>query len=594
MALPASFLDELRARTPLHGLVARRVKLKKSGRNWTGCCPFHNEKSPSFYVYEDGFHCFGCGAHGDAISFVMQTSGSSFMETVESLAAEAGLEVPKQSPREAEREQERLDLFGVMDAVQAEFVRLLHTPAGAAGLAYLRGRALSDETIARFGLGWSGDGRGSLVRAVAAAGIVPGQLEECGLLRPADENGPQRELYWGRVTFPIRDRRGRVISFGGRTLGDGKPKYINGPETRLFQKKHTLYALDLAREGARRGKLVVAEGYMDVIGLHQAGFAGAVAPMGTALTEEQLEALWRISPAPILCFDGDAAGARAAARVAELCLPLISAERSVLFARLPGGKDPDDLVRRDGAAAFQGVLDAALPLADALFEALGEGLGEGPESRAMLRARLDAAAARIADKTLAAEYRSALRSKFFEQKRGSWQGGGRTPGKALPSARRSRTPPSFDAAQADRARFLVAILLWHPGLLNDTEAAFTALELPPELDRVRDAMLNIEDHATLDSDAMLAHLTSSGLSEDVTRVLAAPLPLRSARREAMPAEAGEEWWHFFGLIRGPDRLDEEIAEAERGFNESWKDAAWQRLKGLSQARLDLFALEDET
>ena len=242
MALPAAFLDELRARTPMNGLVSRRVKLSKSGKNWKGCCPFHGEKSPSFYVYEDGYHCFGCGAHGDAISFVMQTGGASFIDAVESLAAEAGLEVPQPTARAVEVERERLDLRGVLELAQAEFTRLLHSKAGAEGLAYLRGRGLSDETIARFGLGWSGEGRGSLISALGKAGVEPRMMADAGLVRPAEDGQAARELYWGRVTFPIRDRRGRVISFGGRTLGDAKPKYINGPETQLYQKKLNLYA----------------------------------------------------------------------------------------------------------------------------------------------------------------------------------------------------------------------------------------------------------------------------------------------------------------------------------------------------------------
>ena len=288
MALPPAFLDELRARTPLSALVSRRVKLSKSGRNWKGCCPFHNEKSPSFYVYDDGFHCFGCGAHGDAISFLMQTAGASFPEAVEQLAGEAGLEVPKASPRAVEAERQRLDLHEVLEAAQASFVRRLHEGEGAAGLAYLRGRGLTDATIERFGLGWSGDGRGALTAELGRAEIGPDRLLEAGLLRANEDGGPARELYWGRVTFPIRDRRGRLISFGGRTLGDAKPKYINGPDTTLFSKRRNLYALNMARDGVRGGAdLIVAEGYMDVIALHQGGFTGAVAPLGTAFTMEQ-------------------------------------------------------------------------------------------------------------------------------------------------------------------------------------------------------------------------------------------------------------------------------------------------------------------
>lgn len=585
MALPPAFLDELRARTPLHPLVSRRVQLKKSGKNWSGCCPFHSEKSASFYVYEDGFHCFGCGAHGDAITFVMQTQGAGFMDAVQALAGEAGMEMPAPSPRAAEAEQERVGLHDVLEAAQAEFVRLLRTPAGTAGLAYLRGRGLTEETIGRFGLGWSGDGRGSLVAALGKQGIEPGRLEEAGLLRAGEAGQAARELYWGRVMFPIRDRRGRVISFGGRTLGDGKPKYINGPETRLFQKKETLYALDLAREGVRRGPAVVVEGYLDVIALHQAGFAGAVAPLGTALTTEQLGALWRLSPMPVLCFDGDAAGARAAARVAELCLPLLTPERSLRLAALPGGKDPDDLVRHGGAAAFQAVLDGARPLVDALFDVLREGGGETPEARAAFRARLDAAAGTIADKGLAAEYRSALRERFF---------GSRRTGKAkpAPAARTARAVPEADAVQRERARCLTAIVLRHPSLVHDVDEAWSGLDLPPALERLRDAILHTEDVHSLDSAGLVSHLTVSGLAEDIASVLSSAMPLPpSARPEAMPAEAEGEWWHLFGLMRGLARLDEEVAHAERAFRSQQSEAAQRRLIGLCNARLDLVALD---
>lgn len=602
MALPPAFLDELRARTPMHGLVSRRVKLSKSGRNWKGCCPFHNEKSPSFYVYEDGFHCFGCGAHGDAITFTMQSAGSTFIDAVESLAAEAGLEVPKPSRQAMEAEQERLDLHGVLDAAQAEFTRLLHTGSGAPGLAYLRGRGLSDATIERFGLGWSGDGRGSLVAALKRHAIEPAQMEEAGLLRAAEDGQPARELYWGRVTFPIRDRKGRLISFGGRTLGDVKPKYVNGPETRLYSKKNALYAHELAREGVRRaspaGALVVAEGYMDVIALHQAGFAAAVAPLGTAVTPEQLELLWRMSPMPTLCFDGDAAGARAAARVAELCLPHISPERSLRFATLPPGEDPDTLVRSGGPAAFTSVLDAARPLLDTLFGVLREGGGDDPEARAAFRARLDAAAGRIADKTLSQEYRSALRGLFFEQKRPGRPGkpgGGRASARGepfrqmAPSRPRTPSPSAAEDTRMERARCLLAILLHHPLLLRDTEEALASLDLPDAMSRLRDEILHMDHPVTLDSAELLAHLQASGFGVDVAAVLSNGLPLPSSIRPgAMPAEAEGEWWHLFGLIR-LSRLDDEIAEAQRDYAATHTEAAHQRLIGLARARLDLVA-----
>ncbi len=587
MALPPAFLDELRARTPLSALIGRRVKLSKSGRNWKGCCPFHGEKSPSFHVYDDHFHCFGCGQHGDAISFVMQSEGASFPEAVERLAGEAGLEVPKQSPRAIEAERQRLDLHGVLDLAQASFTRRLHEGEGAAALDYLRRRGLSPETIARFGLGWSGDGRGALTAELARAGVETARMLEAGLLREA-EDGPVRELYWNRVTFPIRDRRGRLVSFGGRTLGDAKPKYINGPESPVFSKKRNLYALDLARAGLRAGqRLVVAEGYMDVIALHQAGFTGAVAPLGTALTEEQLEELWRLAPDPVLCFDGDGAGARAAARAAELCLPLLTPERTLLLAALPGGDDPDTLIQKRGAASFQAVLDAARPLSHALYDFVREqGGGDTPEQRAALRARLVAAAGRIADRSLAAEYRSALLDRFYASRKRF--------GKAAPAqARPVRTHSSLDATQAERGRCLVAILLRHPDLLRDTEEAFAALDLSPVMARLRDAMLHASERNALDSTALLTQLNASGAMEEAVQALSsAPYPLPAcAHADAMPAEAEAGWWHIFGLMHR-SRLDEEVAAAGQAFIDRPDEAAQRRLIALCAAR-DALSMPDQ-
>lgn len=627
MALPPAFLEELRARTPMASLVGRRVKLSRSGRNWKACCPFHNERSPSFYVYEDGYHCFGCGAHGDAISFVMQGDGASFMEAVERLASEAGLEMPKPTPQAAEAERRRLDLHEVLEAAQAGFVRRLREPEGAAGLAYLRGRGLADETITRFGLGWSGEGRGGLIAELGRAGIDPARMLDAGLLREAEDGGAAREALYNRVTFPIRDRKGRLISFGGRTLGDAKPKYVNGPETAIFSKKRTLYALDLAREGVRRGAVAVAvEGYMDVIALHQAGFGGAVAPLGTALTEEQLDALWRLSPAPVLCFDGDAAGGRAAARAAEVALPHLTPDRTLRLAALPAGEDPDTLVRKGGRGAFQAVLDAARPLSDALFDLVRETAGDRtPEQRAAFRTRLEAAAARIGDKALASEYRRALLDRFFASggrgrfspaaRGGTFARAGGSPVRAGgrfarpapgsprdpvsrgwagpdPSTGRAARPAvDLDAVQAERARCLCAILLHHPELVHDVEEAFAGLDLPPGLSRVRDETLHwAEASETLDSAGLLSHLEACGLAAEAAQVLAAaPVPLPDcAAPDAMPAEAEAGWWHLFGLMRRA-RLDEEVAAASRDFVAQPTEAMQRRLEALCAARDALLA-----
>ena len=565
-------------------LVGRRVKLARAGRNWTGCCPFHNEKTPSFHVYDDHFHCFGCGEHGDAIAFQMKTSGASFPEAVESLAAEAGLDVPRPSPAQARAEQQRLDLHGVLDRAQDSFRRRLRQKEGEAALSYLLGRGLADSTIETFGVGWSGDGRGALIAELRDAGIDPEQALEAGLLRET-EDGARRELYWGRITFPIRDRRGRLISFGGRALGDAKPKYINGPESPVFSKRRTLYALDLARDAVRaKQPLIVAEGYMDVIALHQAGFTGAVAPLGTALTEEQLAELWRLDPVPVLCFDGDAAGARAAERSMALALPLLKPEQSLQIAMLPSGDDPDSLIRARGTAAFQSVLDTASPLVDALFAALARGAGAEPEQRAALRARLQAAAQSIGDRNLAYEFKSALLGKFFEQRRRD---------KPVPP-RKLRTPvDAFDVA-AERARLLTAIILRHPSILHDVEEAYAALELPADLLRLREHILHVDDDALLDSSTLLAHLTQSGTAEQAAAVLSTHHPsAASARSQAMPAEAEAEWWHFFGLMHR-SRLQDELTAAESAFVATPDQASQRRLIALRTAQRALTDPDGDT
>jgi DNA primase len=590
MALPAAFLDELRARTPMAALVGRRVKLARSGKSWKGCCPFHNEKSPSFYVYDDGYHCFGCGAHGDAISFVMNTQGSNFVDAIEALAGEVGLEIPKASPAMVEAERQRLDLTGVLDLALRYFQRLLFERPGAEALAYLRGRGLSDDTIRDFNLGWSGDGRGGLLKALAAYDIDIARAGEAGLLQ-AREDGGARELFYNRVMFPIRDRRGRVISFGGRGLAEAKPKYINGPESPVYSKRRTLYGLDRAREGARRSPVVVVEGYMDVIALHQAGFAAAVAPLGTALTAPQLEELWRLSDAPCFCFDGDSAGLRAAARAAEAALPLLTPSRTVRLATLPPGEDPDSLIRRGGSGAFETVLQQARPLSVALFDMLRDpAAADTPEARAAFQARLDAAAEQIQDKGLSAEYKRTLRDRVYAERQATRRvPGGRDRGKPfkLPVAHAPILPGNV---VAERHRTLLAILLLHPDILSDVAEALASLPLEVGLAGLRQAMLQWWHSAeVLDSGGLLNHLGASGFEEVTAQVLATgSMPLTpAASATAMPAEAEAGWWHFFGLLNY-ERLLEEIRSAERDLTTGWDAAAQRRLIALCAARSSLF------
>ncbi|MGA9865060.1 MAG: DNA primase [Acetobacteraceae bacterium] len=601
MALPASFLEELRLRTPLAALVGRRVKLERAGKNWKACCPFHAEKTPSFTIYDNGYHCFGCGAHGDAIGFVMQTEGVDFIEAVSRLAGQAGLEVPKPTPQAAEAERRRHDLTGVLDLAAASFQRRLRLPDGRRALEYLRGRGLSEATIGDFGLGWSGPGRGALAADLAREGVEAALMEEAGLTRADSDTGRARELFYDRVMFPIRDRAGKLISFGGRTLGDGQPKYVNGPETALFSKRRGLYALDRAR-AARGAEIVVVEGYMDVIALHQAGFPGAVAPLGTALTEEQMGELWRLSPAPILCFDGDAAGRRAGTRAAEAVLPHLGPDRSLRFVFLPEGEDPDSLVRRQGASELRLRLDAPRALADVLYDHLRDSTGDStPEQRAALLRRIDGTTRLIPDRALSSEFRNALRQRFFPRRPApgrSADGGRRT---ARGVVRRSvvigaRPPISDTQTGAERGRILTAVLLAHPGILRDVEHAFSEVALPEPCDRLRKALLAWADHPdALDSRALITHLTISGLAAEAEQALAtAPVPLpRFAHADAMPGDAEAGWWHIFGLMH-LGRLREELVAAERAARVSLDDAAQRRLIALHDALERVMATEPDT
>jgi DNA primase len=584
MALPAGFLDELRIRTPLAAIVDRRVRLARSGRQWKGCCPFHGEKTPSFYVYEDGhYHCFGCGAHGDAIGFVMQSEGAGFMEAVERLAGEAGLEVPKPSPEAAEAERKRMDLATVLEAAQMSFQRRLFLPEGRHALTYLYGRGLSEQTIRRFGLGWTGEGRGALAADLGRDGVTQDQLVEAGLMRRDDETGRAFELFFNRVMFPIRDRRGRVISFGGRILGEGQPKYVNGPETALFSKRRTLYALDLAREAVRGGaSVVVVEGYMDVIALHEHGFTGAVAPLGTALTEEQLEELWRLSDAPVICFDGDAAGARATERALAMALPLVDTQRTVATVALEDGQDPDDFVRKRGRAAFGQVLSSPRPLATAILAAAKAGQpARTLEQRARLMKRLEELIGAIRDNTLKWEYRRSLTAQLRKEFKGLPPPADRA-GMAVGNA-----DPASVAEQRDgeRCRILTAILLRHPMLLRDVEHAYVALDLIRPLETLRMALREWAETAEiLDSQALMTHLTNSGLQAEADQVLATvPVPLPAcASSAAMPAEAVAGWWHIFGFLN-VQRLAQEIALAEAACAQDLTPQSQNRLLALKAA-----------
>jgi len=612
MAFPPRFLDELRNRVSLVAVVGRRVKLVKKGREHHGLCPFHNEKTPSFTVNEEKgfFHCFGCGAHGDAIGFEMQAGRLGFTEAVEKLAAEAGLEVPVASPEERRQEARRASLHDAMEAACVFFEQNLRGSAGREGLRYFQGRGLTDETIARFRLGWAPDSRTALKTALMCDALPESTLLEVGLLKKPDGPGASFDMFRDRVIFPITDRRGRVIAFGARTLGDGQPKYLNSPETPLFHKGSTLYGLAHAAEGARsQGIVLAAEGYMDVIALHQAGFGYAVAPLGTALTEEQIEALWRLADEPVLCFDGDAAGQRAMSRAAERGLPLVRPGKSLRFAVLPAPEDPDSLIKARGAAAMQAVIDAAQPLIEVVWRINVEGKPlDTPERRAATEKDLKDKVFAIADETVRWQYWNTFKDRLrqmlrpprppfvpgasargrrpAERREGEALRGvdGRLAGVARP------LPPRPPAAPQERQ--LLALLISHPGLIEQVAERLGELHFSDsELDNLRRGILKHLDVAHgLDEEAICAHLRSDGYSRALASLLDAD-EYKISRREAI-RDAKSLWENVFTLYSRRE-LHADAGLAVETLARDPSEANFARLKAVVISRARSVQVEDE-
>ncbi|MBS29195.1 MAG: DNA primase [Alphaproteobacteria bacterium] len=531
MAFPPQFLEELRARLPVSEVVGRKVRLTRHGREFKGLCPFHNEKTPSFTVNDDKafYHCFGCGQHGDVISFAMETEGLSFPEAIEKLAAQAGLQVPQSSPEERERAKVRSTLYDVVEQVCAWYGEQLRQPGGRAAYDYLRGRGFTDETIAQFRIGYAPDGRGRLLQAMEGQGVRRDQLVEAGLLKMPEGGGDARDYFFNRVIFPINDGRGRPIAFGGRILGDGQPKYLNSPETPLFQKGRSLYNFAMAREASRAaGTVIVAEGYTDVIALAQAGLSNAVAPLGTALTEDQIRLLWRVADEPVLSFDGDTAGERAALRAAERALPLLQPGKTLRFMALPAGEDPDTLIKSRGADGFRTVLSGARQLVDVLWQAeVSAARHDTPERRADLERRVNGRLAQIEDPGVKYHYQQTMRDRLrelFSVARRARQGGfgnqtGR--GNRPDFAPGLRSRGDIGAMKQLQERILLATLVNHSDLLHDSHEALNEISLQNrELDSLLQVILNLAATTpALDTRELQRHLNQSGYERSLGTVL---------------------------------------------------------------------------
>ena len=592
MAFPPQFLDELRARISISEVIAPKVRLTRRGRESTGLCPFHNEKTPSFTANDDkGFyHCFGCGAHGDIISFTMETEGLSFPEAVEKLAGMAGLAVPRQSPEDRERAKDRETLQQVLERACAWFENQLAQTGGRPALDYLRGRGFSDETIGRFRLGYAPDGRGRLGQALEARNVTGEQLIEAGLVKQPEGGGAPRDYFFNRVIFPITDRRGQVIAFGGRILGDGQPKYLNSPETSLFHKGRVLYNWARAREAAREaGTIVVVEGYTDVIALAQAGLAHAVAPLGTALTEEQMLQLWRMVDEPVLCFDGDNAGQRAAFRAAERALPLLQPGKSLRFVTLPAGEDPDSLVRARSRAGFEALLAKARPLVDVIWALeVGAGKFATPEQRAALERKLKEHVSQIADRGVQYHYQQRIREHLrtlFGRKQGQgarFRGGSRSVDPAERRAPPANLSPRGDltANRDNLERTLLSILINHNELVHSVAEELADISLTnSELDRILREILNVAvDQPDLDSAALERHLIQCGYQKPLAAVLNAKIYRQAlfAAPEASAEEAARALTDIIASYRS-HRLEVDRTAAKRDLADDMTSENTERL-----------------
>jgi DNA primase len=624
MTFDEGFLDELKTRIRVADVVGRRVKLARKGREFMGLCPFHSEKSPSFSVNEQkGFyHCFGCGAHGDAIKFVCETEGLGFREAVERLAGEAGMSLPETTPMDREREERRRTLYDVVALAQVFFRDRLAGPGGAAARAYLAKRELDAATIEQFGLGVAPDGRTTLIQHLTQKGVPVDEIVEAGLAVVPEGQSEPIDFFRNRLTIPINDSRGRVIAFGARTLlPDGKPKYINTSETPLFHKGRTLYNLDRARKPAFDVQsIIVAEGYLDVIALAKAGFTHAVAPLGTALTEDQIALLWKVAPEPVMCFDGDAAGKRAASRALDRAMPLLKPGQSLRFAFLPEGLDPDDLIRQQGVGAMQAALAAARPLIEVFWERERDaGDLSTPERRAALQHRVEELANAIQDPTVREHYRREVKDRLWGLMRPQrtvrpggaaipMRGGfGREPPKPslrpAPMWNRGKSgqlnqpafgnPPSLrNSAAASGAgsqpnqteSTLAYLLVRYPGLvLKDYEAVELITFSAPHLETLRAETLHFAvENVVLDESMLKDHLCAQGLSEVLAGLeKAGAFGLDRLRKgDASPDDVLVEWRDALAAYR---RQREFGPAARRARGEVARSQSDEARRSLSEA-----------
>ncbi len=602
MAFPAHFIEEIKNRISVSSVVGRHVKLQRRGREYVGLSPFKSEKTPSFTVNDDKqfYHCFATGKHGSIFDFLMETQGLSFIEAIERLAAEAGLSMPERDPQDAAKAEQRQGLSHWMTKASEWFIQQLNTSDAANARDYLSRRGLGQELKDKFGVGYAPAHKNGLTGYLTGLGASPEDLLSAGLTIKPDDGRPMFDRFRDRIMFPIHDARGRVIAFGGRALDPNAPaKYLNSPETPLFHKGANLYNFHRARQPSYDAKRVlVTEGYMDVIGLSRVGIDDAVAPLGTAVTEQQIDLLWRLTPEPILCLDGDSAGLRAAYRVIDRALPLLKPGYSLRFALLPMGKDPDDLARDGGREAIERVIERAVSLVDLLWDReLEQAPLDTPERRAHLRQRLRACVQQIQNRDIKELYGHDIKArldKLFAPAPVPAQKGGRmmrnfTRSDARQETRRSAAAWASNGNLSGRSALLIAGLIAHPQLATRHEELLHRIEFSDyELRGLLDEIVNFASISeTLDTSALTGHLKGQALDGLVARVeqIAKAHGLLFTRPDTEFNEAEAAWLEVAQIHHTLITLEREKAEAEADYAVCTADdevESFERLKAIKK------------
>ena len=601
MAFPQNFLQEIKNRISVSDVVGRKVKLQRRGREFVGLSPFKPERTPSFTVNDDKqfYHCFSTGKHGSVFDFLMETEGLSFLESVEALARQAGLQMPQNDPKSAEQARRQASLIDVIQDAATWFGEQLAKSHAAQARSYLEKRGVGDALAREFGLGFAPGARRGLVEYLQARDVTIDMIVEAGLAIKPDDGGVPYDRFRDRIIFPIQDARGRVIAFGGRAMqADARAKYLNSPETPLFHKSSVLFNFARARQPAHNTKSVlVAEGYMDVIGLARAGIDHAVAPLGTAITEEQIRLLWRLAPEPIMCLDGDQAGLRAAYRAIDRALPLLTAGFSLRFAMLPAGKDPDDLVAEGGAEAVQNVIGRALSMIDLLWEREVETTPwDTPERAAALKKRLRAAVQQINDADVRALYAQEIKTRLdslLGERGVPYRATGDRSGPAnrQPWRRQSaksetrRSTIAQGNGMPPREALIVLCVINHPDLMQKYRDLFESLIFETaSLDKLRLHIVDYVDRkidpaAGLDKDVLTGHLDALGESALVEQLRQMPeaLTMNFVRQDSALEIVEAGWLEVVGVHHTLKTLTDERYEAEADFAVNSTQENFERL-----------------